>query len=110
MGLPFPKGFLWGGSVAANQLEGAYQEDGKGLSIQDVLPHGVKTPPTDVPTDDNLRLVGIDFYHRYQEDIKMFAEMGFKNVSYLDRLVADLPEGGRSRAERERAAILRSPV
>ncbi|GJM81652.1 6-phospho-beta-glucosidase [Paenibacillus sp. HMSSN-139] len=78
MGLPFPKGFLWGGSVAANQLEGAYQEDGKGLSIQDVLPHGVKTPPTDVPTDDNLRLVGIDFYHRYQEDIKMFAEMGFK--------------------------------
>lgn len=78
MGLPFPKGFLWGGSVAANQLEGAYQEDGKGVSIQDVLPHGVKTPPTDAPTDDNLRLVGIDFYHRYQEDIKMFAEMGFK--------------------------------
>lgn len=78
MGLPFPKGFLWGGSVAANQLEGAYQEDGKGVSIQDVLPHGVKTPPTDAPTDDNLRLVGIDFYHRYQEDIKLFAEMGFK--------------------------------
>lgn len=78
MSLPFPQGFLWGGSVAANQLEGAYQEDGKGLSIQDVLPHGVKTPPTKEPTEDNLRLVGIDFYHRYHEDIRLFAEMGFK--------------------------------
>lgn len=74
MGLQFPKGFLWGGSVAANQLEGAYREDGKGLSIQDVLPHGVKTPPTEA----NLRLVGIDFYHRYKEDVKLFAEMGFR--------------------------------
>ena len=36
----FPKNFLWGGAVAANQCEGAYNEDGKGLSIQDVLPHG----------------------------------------------------------------------
>ncbi|MCK8489353.1 glycoside hydrolase family 1 protein [Paenibacillus sp. MBLB2552] len=78
MGLQFPQGFLWGGSVAANQLEGAYQEEGKGLSIQDVLPHGVKTPPTDAPTKDNLKLIGIDFYHRYKEDIKLFAEMGFK--------------------------------
>ena len=34
----FPKNFLWGGAVAANQCEGAYQEDGKGLSVQDVLP------------------------------------------------------------------------
>ena len=31
----FPKNFLWGGAVAANQCEGAYQEDGKGLSVQD---------------------------------------------------------------------------
>lgn len=38
----FPKNFLWGGAVAANQCEGAYNEDGKGLSIQDVLPHGSK--------------------------------------------------------------------
>ena len=42
----FPKNFLWGGAVAANQCEGAYNEDGKGLSIQDVLPHGVKGPWT----------------------------------------------------------------
>ncbi len=74
----FPKGFLWGGAVAANQCEGAYNEDGKGLSVQDVLPHGIKTPRTEEPTEDNMKLVGIDFYHRYKEDIKLFAEMGFK--------------------------------
>ncbi|MDO4647786.1 MAG: glycoside hydrolase family 1 protein [Eubacteriales bacterium] len=76
--MSFPKNFLWGGAVAANQLEGAYNEDGKGLSIQDVLPHGLRTPRTAVPTEDNMKLVGIDFYHRYKEDIKLFAEMGFK--------------------------------
>lgn len=74
----FPENFLWGGAVAANQCEGAYNEDGKGLDIQDILPHGIKTPPTDGPTPDNLKLVAIDFYHRYKEDIKLFAEMGFK--------------------------------
>ena len=57
----FPKNFLWGGATAANQMEGAYLEDGKGLSIQDLLPHGVATPRTDEPTPDNLKLVGIDF-------------------------------------------------
>ena len=78
MNMRFPDGFLWGGAVAANQCEGAYDEDGKGLSIQDVLPHGLKSPPTDKPTVDNMKLAGIDFYHRYKEDIKLFAEMGFK--------------------------------
>lgn len=74
----FPENFLWGGAVAANQCEGAYDEDGKGLSIQDVMPHGIKGERTAMPTEDNLKLVGIDFYHRYKEDIKLFAEMGFK--------------------------------
>lgn len=74
----FPDGFLWGGAVAANQCEGAYQEDGKGLSIQDVLPRGIKGARSESPTTDNMKLVGIDFYHRYKEDIKLFAEMGFK--------------------------------
>ena len=74
----FPKDFLWGGAVAANQLEGAYNEDGKGLSIQDVMPHGIRGARTAEPTEDNMKLVGIDFYHRYKEDIKLFAEMGFK--------------------------------
>lgn len=76
--MKFPKDFLWGGAVAANQCEGAYNEDGKGLSIQDVMPHGIKTPHTDLPTEDNMKLIGIDFYHRYPEDIKLLAEMGFK--------------------------------
>ncbi|MEE2570323.1 glycoside hydrolase family 1 protein [Pseudarthrobacter sp. J64] len=75
---PFPEGFLWGGATAANQLEGAYNEGGKGLSIQDVMPQGIMTPPTEGPTPDNLKQVGIDFYHRYAEDIALFAEMGFK--------------------------------
>lgn len=74
----FPEGFLWGGAVAANQCEGAYDQDGKGLSIQDVMPHGIKGKRTKQPTSDNLKLEGIDFYHRYKEDIKLFAEMGFK--------------------------------
>src|SRR5699024_7037292 len=74
----FPEGFLWGGATAANQFEGAYDEGGKGLSIQDVMPDGVMTPPTDGPTEDNLKLHGIDYYHRYVEDIALFAEMGFK--------------------------------
>jgi 6-phospho-beta-glucosidase len=74
---PFPADFLWGGATAANQVEGAYDADGKGLSIQDVMPHGIAAPPTDGPTPDNLKLEAIDFYHRYTEDIALFAEMGF---------------------------------
>lgn len=74
----FPEGFLWGGAVAANQCEGAYNEDRKGLSTQDVTPRGIKGPVTKEPTSDNMKLVGIDFYHRYKDDIKLFAEMGFK--------------------------------
>ncbi|MFQ6863366.1 MAG: glycoside hydrolase family 1 protein [Streptococcus sp.] len=82
----FPKDFLWGGATAANQFEGAYNLDGKGLSVQDVTPKGgVPFEPgalnpliTDQPTPDNLKLEAIDFYHRYKEDIALFAEMGFK--------------------------------
>ena len=74
----FPESFLWGGATAANQCEGAFDEGGKGLSVQDVLPKGLFGPRTDMPTSDNLKLKGIDFYHRYKEDIQLFAEMGFK--------------------------------
>ncbi len=72
----FPKNFLWGGAVAANQLEGAYVEDGKKPSVADVMPSGFFGGPQDdakyYPTHK-----GIDFYHRYKEDIQLFAEMGF---------------------------------
>ncbi|MGJ9374179.1 glycoside hydrolase family 1 protein [Nesterenkonia sp. CF4.4] len=74
----FPDGFMWGGATAANQIEGAYDCGGKGLSIQDVMPRGIVEPPVESPTEDNLKLTAIDFYHRYAEDIALFAEMGFK--------------------------------
>ncbi len=78
----FPETFLWGGATAANQLEGAYDADGKGLSVQDVMPRGIVGPRTAEPTPDNLKLVGIDHYHRYAEDIALFAEMGFKTYRF----------------------------
>ncbi len=74
----FPDGFLWGGATAANQVEGAYDEGGKGLSVQDVMPRGIAAPRTAEPTPDNLKHVAVDHYHRYAEDVALFAEMGFK--------------------------------
>ncbi|EPE1852374.1 glycoside hydrolase family 1 protein [Cronobacter dublinensis] len=74
----FPNGFLWGGAIAANQVEGAYLTDGKGLSTSDVQPQGILGPVVErVPGDSGIKDVAIDFYHRYPEDIALFAEMGF---------------------------------
>lgn len=83
MNKKFPDGFLWGGATAANQLEGAYDEDGKGLSTADVMTGGAVDkarritkelePGTYYPSHE-----AIDHYHRYKEDIALFAEMGFK--------------------------------
>lgn len=42
------------------------------------MPRGIKGPASTVPTEDNMKLIGIDFYHRYKDDIRLFAEMGFK--------------------------------
>jgi len=80
--MSFPKGFLWGGAVAANQCEGAYLEDGKGLSVPDMLLGGdVNTPRTFLPKTDKTAFYpsheAIDFYHHYAEDIALFAEMGW---------------------------------
>lgn len=78
----FPKGFLWGGATAANQCEGAYNLDGKGISVSDILSWGSfespryysleRSPEYRYPTEE-----AIDFYHHYKEDIALFAEMGF---------------------------------
>ncbi|PPF80306.1 6-phospho-beta-glucosidase [Pseudoclavibacter sp. RFBJ3] len=89
----FPDGFLWGGATAANQLEGGYVDGGKGLSIQDVMPKGIMAPPTEGPTDDNLKHVGIDFYNRYAEDIALFAEMGFKTFRFSIAWSRIFPKG-----------------
>lgn len=74
----FPIDFLWGGAVAANQVEGATLEDGKGYSTADALPDGVFAPEVIPPREKYLKREAIDFYHHYKDDIKMFAEMGFK--------------------------------
>ena len=105
--MTFKKDFLWGGATAANQFEGGYLEDGKGLSTADVCIAGSHTvtrrltfttpdgqnhsqpimPFKDLPEGATFNVqdgyyypshIGIDFYHHYKEDIKMFAEMGFK--------------------------------
>ena len=77
------KEFLWGGAVAANQCEGAYDEDGKGLSIMDIITAGSQDAPRQVTLEikDDCYYPNheaIDFYHHYQEDIELFAQMGFK--------------------------------
>ncbi|MBC5624313.1 6-phospho-beta-glucosidase [Clostridium sp. NSJ-49] len=74
----FKEGFLWGGALSANQCEGAYLEDGKGLSVADVLPGGMISEVINPPNGKFPSHEAIDFYHRYKEDIKLFAEMGFK--------------------------------
>ncbi|MFJ2044039.1 6-phospho-beta-glucosidase [Paenibacillus taichungensis] len=83
----FPENFLWGGATAANQLEGAYLEGGKGLTTVDLIPTGANRFPIALgnlnsyePKDSEFypSHEAIDFYHRYKEDIALFAEMGFK--------------------------------
>ena len=81
--MSLPKDFLWGGAVAANQCEGAYCEDGKGLSVADVMTAGSKDKKRQI-TDGVVEGLyypnheGIDFYHRYKEDLALMQEMGFK--------------------------------
>ncbi|WP_366249542.1 family 1 glycosylhydrolase [Terribacillus aidingensis] len=79
----FPKDFMWGGATAANQCEGAYLTDGKGLSTADVMlasKHGVPREITDGIDRNSFypSHQAVDHYHRYKEDIALFAEMGFK--------------------------------
>ena len=100
----FPNDFLWGGATAANQYEGGYQEDGRGLSTLDVITGGTKlrkrkvsyfrngvanyaNVTENIPADAICDViadqyypshVATDFYHHYKEDIALFAEMGFK--------------------------------
>lgn len=76
----FDKDFLWGGAIAANQAEGAWLEDGKGLDLAGCFPQGLhhKFQGRPKPGEYNAHETAIDFYHRYKEDIALFAEMGFK--------------------------------
>lgn len=79
----FVDNFLWGGATAANQMEGAWNEDGKGPSINDMYTggsHGVARKITTKidPEAFYPNHEGVDFYHHYKEDIALFAEMGLK--------------------------------
>ena len=93
----FPEGFSWGGATAANQFEGAWNVDGRGPATSDtaraVAPEERKSmgsefnsPMTRAKLDAALndkeglypKRWGSDFYHRYKEDIALYAEMGFK--------------------------------
>ena len=90
----FPDNFLWGGAVAANQVEGAWQEDGKGLSTSDVQPHGIFGPVVErVAGDSSLKDIAIDFYHRYPQDIALFAEMGFRCLRVSIAWARIFPQG-----------------
>ena len=98
----FPKEFLWGGATAANQCEGAYDEDGRGLASVDVIPYGedrfkVARGEMKMLECDDSHLYpahyGIDFYHRYKEDIKLFADMGLKCFRFSIAWTRVIPDG-----------------
>ena len=83
----FPEGFLWGGAIAANQAEGGYDCDGKGLTTVDMIPYGKNRMPIKLGNVSKVELDedefypshnAIDFFHRYKSDIALLAEMGFK--------------------------------
>lgn len=80
----FPDNFLWGGATAANQYEGGWNLDGRGMSIDDVITGGSVDKEREITLPKPLPGVyypnheATDFYHHYKEDIKLFAEMGFK--------------------------------
>ena len=100
--MSFPKEFLWGGATAANQCEGAYQEDGRGLANVDTIPYGEDRFPVMLGLKKMLECDiehfypshdAIDFYHRYQEDIKLFAEMNMKCYRFSIAWTRIFPNG-----------------
>lgn len=94
----FPENFLWGGATAANQCEGAWNVDGKGVSISDICTGGkfgqskmitpVLQEGTFYPSHE-----AIDHYHRFKEDIALFAEMGFKVYRFSIAWTRIFPNG-----------------
>ena len=94
--MSFRKDFLWGGAISANQVEGAFDVCGKGMSVADVASYKpnlnvedyaghnkvtskmIEDAIADKTTKFYPKRRGIDFYHYYKDDIKLFAEMGFK--------------------------------
>ena len=100
--MAFPENFLWGGATAANQCEGGYDADGRGLSSVDVVPFG---PDRMAVARGKMKMLecdseyvypaheAIDMYHHYKEDIALFAEMGFKVYRLSVAWTRILPNG-----------------
>lgn len=83
MNRELPKDFLWGGAIAAHQAEGAWNIDGRGPSIADVMTAGGNGIPRKITKgivegEYYPNHEAIDFYHRYKEDIQLFKELGLK--------------------------------
>ncbi|GAB6092499.1 6-phospho-beta-glucosidase [Furfurilactobacillus curtus] len=81
IGYQLPKDFLWGAAAAAHQLEGAWNFDGKGVSIADVMRLGDKNHPRVIDSKVEKGQIypnhwGIDFYHTFAEDITLFHQLG----------------------------------
>lgn len=81
------KTFLWGAATAASQYEGGFQENGRGLSLADVLPYGKDRMPVCLGIKDYKEVsqsaeypsrIAVDGYHRWKTDIKYMAKMGLK--------------------------------
>lgn len=106
----FPDNFLWGGAVAANQCEGAWQEGGRGPSNLDMVPYGERRfdvcsgmlKPEELGKDAVFPArEAIDFYHHYKEDIRMFAEMGFRVFRFSISWTRIFPKGDESEPNEE---------
>src|SRR5262252_9885334 len=69
----FPAGFHWGTATSAYQIEGAWNEDGKGRSIWDTYAH----TPGNIENDDTGDVAN-DHYHRYKEDVALMKDIGAK--------------------------------
>ena len=84
----FPANFLWGAATASYQIEGAWNEDGKGESIWDRFAH----TPSNVQGNDNGD-VACDHYHRWREDIRIMKELGLKAYRFSISWPRILPSG-----------------
>ncbi len=106
----FPEDFFWGGAVAANQCEGAFLENGKGWNVTDVS-RGLLKEPALVFTDGKWTVdtsagelpshQAIDFYHRYEEDLDLMQEMGFKMFRTSISWARIFPNGDESEPNEE---------
>ncbi|WP_279123134.1 glycoside hydrolase family 1 protein [Holdemania filiformis] len=134
--MAFPKNFLWGGATAANQYEGGWQEGGKGVSVSDCITRGSRDKVREVTyrtKEGNIERqpwfalegpegavygsfeafdypshTGTDFYHHYQEDIALFAEMGFKIFRMSINWSRIYPNGDETEPNKEGLAFYRN--